>query len=186
MTEIWKDIEGYEGLYQVSNLGNIRSLTRTVNSPNGKRTIQGQLIKPRINRRNGYVIVNLHKDGVSTTFRLHRLVAFAFVNNPNPNSFKEINHKDEILTNNCADNLEWCDSKYNKNYGNHNRKMALSKSKAVYQYDLDFNFIKEWESLVQIERELGFQRAAISRCCKGKQKTSYGYKWRFKEGEIEC
>lgn len=106
VTEIWKNINGWENMYQVSNLGRVKSL-------NYNRTNKEQIVKP-YQRKDGYIQVCLCKNSKITTYKLHRLVAQAFI--PNPNRLPEINHIDEDKTNNCADNLEWCNSKYNKNY----------------------------------------------------------------------
>lgn len=120
MEEIWKDIKGYEGLYQVSNLGRVKSLdyrhkgTSKVMSP-GK-------------QKNGYLNVGLWSGRKKETKYVHRLVAEAFV--PNPNNWPEVNHKDECLTNNVASNLEWCTSEYNANYGTRNQRMSKSKRAA--------------------------------------------------------
>lgn len=112
--EEWRDIVGYEGYYQVSSSGKVLTLPRTVNSPSGIRVIYGGLT--RIAKgRGGYPCVYLSKDGVCRGLYVHRLVAEAFI--PNPNNLPEINHKDESRTNNNAWNLEWCDHKYNMNYG---------------------------------------------------------------------
>jgi hypothetical protein len=115
MDEIWKPIPGYEGYYEVSNTGKVRSLTRTVIMKDGKpRPIKGRELKPKIN--NGYPTVNLSKNGTVKTIRIHRLVALTFI--PNPDNLPIINHKDENKQNNNVNNLEWCTYEYNNNYGN--------------------------------------------------------------------
>lgn len=110
MIEIWKDITGYEGLYQVSNLGRVKS-TQYFHGTNER------ILKP-ISTHNGYFRVHLRKDGKLKTFKIHRLVAEAFI--PNPDNLPQINHKDEDKTNNRVDNLEWCSARYNCNYGGRN------------------------------------------------------------------
>lgn len=113
----------------------------------------------------------------------HRFVASCFI--PNPDNLPEVNHKDETRDNNCVDNLEWCDHSYNINYGTRNKKAAESRishpklSKKVYQFTKDGNFVKEWQSLHEIERVLGFDIGFISCCCNGKRKTAYGCIWRY-------
>lgn len=114
MEEIWKDIEGYEGLYQVSNLGRVKSLNY---AKQGKEKI----LKDRISAT-GYKRVNLSKSGERKTYYVHRLVAETFI--PNPNGYSEVNHKDENKSNNNIDNLEWCTSKYNSNYGTRNERQS--------------------------------------------------------------
>lgn len=120
MTEIWKDIVGYEGLYQVSNLGNVKRLKGYKGRGKGY-IVEEHLIKPSINS-NGYQNVVLCKNGKTKTFTMHRLVAIAFLYNSD--NLPQVNHKDENKLNNCVDNLEWCDSKYNNNYGTRNKKCS--------------------------------------------------------------
>lgn len=117
MKEIWKDIKGYEGLYQVSNMGNVKSLDRIVNhntSKTGKSLVKGTLLKFKKDK-DGYLNVCLYNNGNRSYRRVHRLVAEAFV--PNPKNFPLVNHKDEVKDNNCVDNLEWCTYQYNNTYG---------------------------------------------------------------------
>ena len=113
------------------------------------------------------------------SYFVHRLVAEAFI--PNSNNLPCINHKDENPSNNDILNLEWCDYKYNNNYGTRTQKCIIKQGKKVNQYDLQHNFIKQWNSLREIERELKFQHSIISNCCKGKRQTAYGYKWKYKD-----
>ena len=169
MNEIWKDIDGYEGLYQVSNLGNVKSL-------NYNRTGKERILKPGTNG-SGYLHVILCKNGKIRLFKVHRLVAKAFLENPDHKS--DVNHKDENKTNNCVENLEWMTRQENINFGTHNERMAKSLSKSVFQYSLDGKIIKEWPSTMQIERDLGFSPGNISQCCNEKYKTAYGYIWKF-------
>ena len=172
MEEIWKDIKGFEGLYQVSNLGRVKSLRRNIISKN------------RIAR--GYERVVLCINNSPKNYSVHRLVATAFI--PNPDNLPQVNHKDENRTNNCVDNLEWCDGKYNINYGTGTRRRQLSNtngkcSKPVLQYSLDGTFIKEWKSTMDVQRNLGFAHAHISECCRGKYTYAYGYIWKYKNEE---
>ena len=115
MEEQWKDIKGYEGLYEVSNLGNVRSLDRTVKRGQGYTIKEGRVLTPFYEKKKGYYQVVLAKDGKAKTYRVHRLVAIAFLENPY--NYTDVNHKDEVKTNNNVDNLEWCTRKYNNNYG---------------------------------------------------------------------
>lgn len=175
MEEIWKDVVGYEGLYQVSNLGNIKSL-------NYNRTGEERILKPRTDK-DGYLQVNLYNNKKLKTFKIHRLVAKAFI--PNPDNKPEVNHKDEDKTNNCLTNLEWMTRLENNNYGTHNERSSKSRinhqaiSKSVIQYSLKGEFIRKWQSAMQIERDLGFSQSHISECCKGKRKSAYGYIWTY-------
>lgn len=158
MIEEWKDISGYEGLYEVSNLGRVRR--------------NGKILKPL--KDSGYLRAHLSKNGIAKKVLIHRLVAFAFI--PNPNNYPEINHKDEDKTNNTVENLEWCSREYNINYGTRNERV----SKPVLQYDRLGNFIREWPSGLKAEEELGINNGNISSCCSGKVKTAGGFVWRFK------
>ena len=111
MTEQWRPIEGYEGLYEVSNLGRVKSL----------KCGRERILKPQMKKK-GYLQVGLRKEGKYKMFKVHRLVAQAFI--PNPEGLPQINHKDENPSNNRVENLEWCDSKYNNNYGTHNERIV--------------------------------------------------------------
>lgn len=189
MQEIWKDVKGYEGLYQVSNLGRVRSLDRVVKaSYNSTMLKKGKILKQQKNE-NGYLYVFLTKDKKEKNCRVHRLVAEAFI--PNPLKLPQVNHKDENKLNNCVENLEWCDGKYNCNYGTctERRSEKMSEillnrddlSKRVIQYTLDGKFVAEYLSTMDVRRKLGFDNGNISKCCNGKQKTYKGYTWRYKQ-----
>lgn len=130
--EVWKDIIGYEGVYQVSSHGRIRSLDRYV----GHRFFPGKIFSPNPNRY-GYVRVQLTNNGETKSFAVHRLVAAAFLDNPN--GFPQINHKDENKSNNHVDNLEWCTAEYNINYGHRTEKMSHSNhfNAKLTQEDVD-------------------------------------------------
>lgn len=122
MKEIWKDIPNFEGLYQVSNLGNVKTLDKYVNSGiknNSKVKRIGKILKQY--NKGGYLQVSLRKNYKRYYFGIHRLVAMAFI--PNPNNYPQVNHKDENKLNNCVENLEWCTAQYNCNYGNRNKKI---------------------------------------------------------------
>ena len=167
MKEIWKDIEGYDGIYQVSNFGRVRSLKW------GK----VKFLKP-IDNKYGYLIVTLCKNSISKKYKVHRLVTQAFL--PNPNNLPQVNHKDENPSNNIVSNLEWCDSKYNNNYGTKNEKI----SKVVIQIDKNTNVIVNiFPSLMEAERQTGCSNSHICSCCKGERKTTGGYKWKYKESQ---
>lgn len=160
MEEIWKDIKGYEGLYQVSNLGNIRSVK------NGRKRIKKPLIS---GDRYPYLKIQLSKNSKPKNFFIHRLVAEAFI--PNPNNYKEVNHIDENTFNNSSDNLEWCDRQYNADY---------SLSIPVNQYSKDGVFIKQWKSANEAQRSFGKKNSTlICMCCKGRRKIGYGFIWRY-------
>lgn len=172
--EIWKDIPKYEGYYQASNLGNIRSISR-VTVKNQK--ILGKILKKYANNRNGYETVTLGLDGKTKKVLVHRLVAEAFI--PNPNNLPEVNHKDENKLNNRLENLEWCDRKYNTNYGTRNKKAAKKKFKAVNMYTLDMKFIRRFESLKEAGEYVNGNPCNIAQNCKQLSKSSYGYIWHW-------
>ena len=134
-----------------------------------------KFLKPGVNN-DGYLCVNLYKDGKYTSYKVHRLVAMAYI--PNPENLPEVNHKDEDKTNNCLQNLEWCDHKYNINYGNCITKSSNSHKKPILQYTLDGEFIREWPSANDVGREV---QSHICKCLKGRKKSAYGYKWVYKE-----
>lgn len=185
--EIWKPVVGYEGLYEVSNLGNVKSL-------NYMRRNVIKVLKARTNS-GGYKFIELHKNKKHKNFLIHRLVAQAFI--PNPNNLPQVNHKDENKQNNCVDNLEWCDAKYNIKYGTciqrRMQKMMGEKhpwfgkfskehhsSKPIIQSVLGI-FVKRWDCVADIERETGFRQGNISSCAIGKRKSAYGFNWNYVE-----
>lgn len=193
--EVWKDIQGYEGLYQVSNFGRVRSLDKKVKCRGGKyRLVKGRIMQP-VHSGANYSAINLYKDKHHHMQYVHRLVAKAFI--PNPNGYLEINHKDENKDNNNVSNLEWCDRIYNNNYGTHNARTSKTRksapkyakqsirngrkqSKPVIQLTLDGKTINEYPSVAEAGRQNGFKKCAIANCCCGRQKTSYGFIWRYK------
>lgn len=176
--EIWKDYKDYEGLYQASNLGRMRSLDTYRKGRNGSiRFCKGRILKPGTDK-DGYLQVCLCKNNKQKTYKVHRLVAETFI--PNPDNLPYINHRDECKTNNNVENLEWCDCKYNSNYGTRNKKVALKKKKPVLQFTLDGIFVKEWPSTIDAEREGGFVSASICRCCRGRSKKHHNFIWKYK------
>lgn len=187
MLEIWRDIDGYNGKYQVSNLGNVKSIY-TIYVINGihNKYYRDIILQP-FAQKNGYLNVCLWKDGKKKNRLIHQLVAQSFI--PNPNNLPQVNHKDEDKTNNVVSNLEWCTAKENVNYGTCIQRMSESqinnskRSKVVYQYSMDNIFIKEWPSAREIERQLGYIATDICACCRGIRKTAYGYIWKRKMEE---
>lgn len=168
IVEKWKSICAYEGLYEVSNLGRVRSMNYY--------RVKGNVKILKLGDYKGYKGVKLYKEQSSTSFKVHRLVGQAFI--PNPNCYPFINHKDENPSNNNVANLEWCTPKYNNNYGDRNLKISYSQYKVVYQYDLLGNLIKEWDSIISAEQH-GFRSSGIVNCCSGRYKTHKGYIWRY-------
>lgn len=180
--EEWRDIVGYEGEYQVSNLGNVRSVTKKVRTKNGAYATKKGKMLTQTKRTKGYLCVNLSSNGKSRCVEIQRLVAVAFI--PNPNNYPCVNHKDENKENNSADNLEWCTYSYNNTYGECRKKASASRvngklSKRVYQYDTDMNLICEYPSLAEVKRIFGYDASKISLCARGVRKTAYGFVWKY-------
>ena len=168
--EEWKDIEGFEGLYKISSLGRIYSVRK-------------KCCKKLQTSRQGYKICVLYDNHIHKNIRVHRIVAEAFI--PNPNNLPCINHKDQNPSNNCVDNLERCDHKYNNNYGEHKKKLSLShinnpkQCKPVNQYTLEGEFVSWFPSSMEAQRQFGYNSGHILSCCKGKRKTANGFIWRY-------
>ena len=182
MQEIWKDIAGYENLYQVSSFGNVRSKDRTIkrnSSYTGNLPLKGRLLKPTINNA-GYKRVSLCKAGGTKSFYVHRLVATSFIDNPQVLPF--VNHKDENKLNNHVSNLEWCTNEYNMSYGTVGERISKAKSCPVFQYDISGNFLCKYESITKASDITGFSISGIAMCCRKQYHTYMGYVWRL-EGD---
>lgn len=178
--EIWKDIEGYEGMYQVSNMGRARSLDRV--KPNSGGQIAKGHILPHSDNGHGYQFVSLWKFNKGRRFYVHRLVASAFV--PNPNNFPIINHKDEDKSNNRYDNLEWCTQKYNINYGSRKRRakesfIANGNNRPIDVYDMKGTFLKTVDCSNEVCKEIGINRRGLYLACQGVTKSYKGYRFAF-------
>lgn len=242
MEEIWKPVKDYENLYKVSNLGNVKSLDRVITDKNGKvKLIKGKIHKLYLTH-SGYLSIGLYKNSEQKIFRVHRLVADAFI--PNPKNLPQVNHIDENKENNCVNNLEWCTvsenglrkSKkgekkilqydkegnfikewdsikkaslelnikystlqeavkhnhfcsecfwkyYSNNYPNKiETNISIFCGRPVYQYDLNGNFIKEWNKVSEIISELGYDKSGINKVCREKNGYTYkGFQWRYKD-----
>lgn len=191
--EEWRDIRDYEGLYQVSNLGKVRSVDRLVTHGNHVKLMKGRILKMRLAGR-GYYMVQLSKNGVVSAFNVHRLVGETFL--PNPNGLPQINHKDECKTNNVVwlnqdgtvdevlSNLEWCTHNYNLNYGSHNAKLSEHKkgqnTKPILQLTPTGGIIKEWTSITEAANSINLHSQGISAVLHGHQSTCGGFKWCYK------
>lgn len=212
-TEIWKDIEGYEGFYQISNWGRVKSLKRKGNS-------KERILTASNNNTKKYWRVQLSKNDKIKHFAVHRLVALAFI--PNPQNLSQVNHKDENKDNNNASNLEWVTAKQNTNYGTRNKRASkkmkgkykgenhpmygkhhleetkekISKAnkgkhhseeakqkmrKPILQFTKNMVFIREWDSAKSVNIELNINDSSITKCCKNKLKSAYGFIWQYKE-----
>ena len=160
--EAWKDIKGFEN-YQISTNGRVWSKIK-------KKYLKGFIDK------DGYKIVDLRKNKKTFKKRINRLVAESFLENPD--NLPQVNHKDEVKTNNKVENLEWCTVEYNLNYGTRNEKAAKALAKQVYQYTLNGELIKIWPSTKEVGRN-GFKQSGVWQACNGKIKTYKGYLWNY-------
>ena len=182
--EIWKDIKGYERLYQVSNLGDIKSLKRNVYAGNGKYRWQYErILSKKKTNGNGYITVSLYKNNDVQNRYVHKIVAETFISNPN--NYKYINHKDENKANNYVDNLEWCTARYNCTYNNRHIKIGKklinnkASSKPILQINNKNEIVKSYPSISEASRQLKVSSQAISDCLRGKQKHSANFKWKY-------
>lgn len=196
--EEWRDIQGYEGMYRVSNLGNVISLKRE----------KPCIMKPQ--KHNGYLHVMLSLNGVKRFVTIHRLVAVAFI--PNPDNLPEVNHKDEDKTNNHVENLEWCSREYNASYGTVKERISKSNmgkkmsektkklmsehnwmtgrtgeqhpnAKAVLCYDMQGNFVKRYPSMAATEED-GFSQCCVNACCRHRSKHHKGHIFKYESEEL--
>ena len=184
MKEEWRDIKGFEGKYMVSNTGEVKSL-------NYRRTGKEEILKG-VDYGEGYLYVSLWKDGKVKQCRINRLVAQAFI--PNPNNLPEVNHKNEDKTDNRVENLEWCSKSHNVNHGTrnkraaeklkgkkhseeHNKKIGKKLSKPVFSVDKESGLIMWWQSAMEASRQTGIAQSNITLCCQGKVKSAGGHIW---------
>ena len=189
--EVWKDVVGYEGLYKVSDKGNVYSIVR-IDNINRKRG--GRILKPS-SHTGGYIQVQLCKNGIRKTKYIHRLVAEAFI--PNPEKLPEVNHKDENPSNNESSNLEWCDAKHNNNHGTRNERIAQTLSKKVRAVNIKTGEVIRFKSTQEAGRK-GYTQRGVSEASKGVYKsattgkliggdgrTYRGHKWYYEEDVVE-
>ena len=186
-SEIWKDIKGYEGFYQVSNLGRVKSVRREVNyCIDGLKAKREEKFLTLEMSNCGYLRVRLSINGESKKYSVHRLVATSFI--PNSLNLSCVNHKNEDKTDNRVENLEWCTHKYNSNYGTVKERRVKafmaknSTCRPVIMMDSNGNEIRRFRSIKDAFKETGINTKGIGCCCQGKKnyKTAGGYKWKYK------
>lgn len=191
--EIWRPVVGYEGWYEVSTLGRVRSLSRTILCNNRYEAFyKGKILSPTPNVRWRYMTLYLCKDGVRKRVRVHRLVAMAFL--PNPDNLPEVNHKDANRQNNRLDNLEWCDRKYNSNYGDARKKQQESarknkaykrRPKRISQYSLDGTYLATYDTSYEAARAIGHPNSGsnLRACARGNSghQTACGFVWKYED-----
>ena len=189
--EVWKDVPEFEGRYQVSTLGRVRSVSRKVYNHTGYINLKGRVLKTRHNAK-GYVVIDIKKEnGIRKFCVVHRLVAQAFI--PNPENKPQINHIDGDKTNNCVDNLEWCTNSENQIHAyktglNYVTGRAGRKKRSVCQIDINTGeVINVYESINEAARSVGCRNPSnIGLCCRGVygRKTVCGYEWKYREGVV--
>lgn len=197
MEEFWRDIPGYNGRYQASNLGNIRSVDKVVDKSNGTSEFyKGKLLKTFVST-GGYLYVTIAKEpNKFCPKRVHRLIAQTFI--PNPLRLPQVNHKNENKIDNRVENLEWCTGEYNANYGHRNEKCSFSRrnnprlSKEVNQYDFNGNYLRSFPSAAEAARFLNLNAntaaCRIGQCCRHLHKHGnfgYGYLWEFAINKVK-
>ena len=177
----WRDVLGYIGYYQVNDYGGVKSLNRIVIGIDNKPySVQESILTPSKDK-DGYSVVTFRKDNIRKIKRVHRLVAEAFIKNPD--NLPEVNHKDENKSNNCVDNLEWCTHTYNNQYGTKNKRRLentdFSKlNRKIVQKTIEGNFVKYFDKIIDV-RLFGFDSSAVSKCCKQKYKHHKGFIWEY-------
>lgn len=180
MKEEWRAVPGYEGLYEVSNMGRVRSLDRWVEGYKGTPYFKPGTLLTLQKDYKGYCYVVITKNAKGVQKKVHRLVAMAFI--PNPDNLPMVNHRDECKTNNNVDNLEWCTAIYNSHWGSAREKCAWNRI-SVEQYDLEGNYIASYRSISDAAKAVGAAKQNIWSCLYDKRyKTAKGYKWKLKKG----
>ena len=162
---MWVAINGYENIYEINELGEVRRIET------------GNVLKGHLSS-DGYRRIGLTVSGKTKLFLVHRLVANAFI--PNPNNYPCVNHKDENKSNNSINNLEWCTYRYNLNFGTRNIRANHSRKKPILQFSKNGDFIREWDSVTDLKGATGMDISHVSSCCRGKRKTANGYRWQYK------
>jgi hypothetical protein len=188
MNEVWKNIEFTDNKYAVSNLGNVRrnehytTIGPTKNRKDPSIAFYKERLMTKYKSVDGYEIVHIVVNKKMQPYKVHRLVANAFI--PNPHELPQVNHKDENTLNNTVTNLEWCTAKYNANYGTRNDRLRIANGKKVGQFDKNGKLIRVWNSLSEAAKYFGASTTTyISRVCKHQagRKTYKGFRWKYIE-----
>lgn len=180
--EIWKPVVGFEGSYEVSNLGRVRSVDRFITNSLGRTYFSKGVILKWVLDKGGYPMVGLSLHNKYYSRKIHRLVAEAFIENPY--NLPSINHKDEDKTNNKVENLEFCTVKYNNNYGNHNLKQSLTRradpnlTKSVLKLSLTGEVLKQYPCVRDVVID-GYKERTVAEVCRFEKPSAYGYLWIF-------
>jgi hypothetical protein len=180
MEEVWRAIKvpGFEDAYQVSNLGRVKSNKRYIQHKH-KLEIREEHLMALCNDKDGYKILVLKHNNKKKQYKVHRLVAEAFI--PNPNNYIEINHKDENKANNNVNNLEWCSHLHNIKYGTRGKRAGEKTKRPIIQYDLDGNFIKEWNGTIDASKGLNIYVSNIWKCLNNKIRQTNNFIFKYKE-----
>lgn len=174
MSEIWRDIKGYEGLYQISSKGRVKSFRK----PKKFGEPDEYILKNYLSN-NGYLQVFLYGKNARKSFSVHRLVAEAFI--PNPNNFPQVNHKDENPTNNSVDNLEWCTAIYNNRYGTATIRAAITSGSMIEQYLPSGEFLAKYACVSVASKITGVPTGVIQKCASGRTKAGNNFIWKYAE-----
>lgn len=183
MNEHWKPVSGYEGRYEVSDFGRVKSLPKTVVTVAYTRHTVERILKPSPDGK-GYLMVWLYKDDIRHSHKVARLVAEAFI--PNPENKPQIDHINTIKTDNRVENLRWVTGKENihnpityKKNADSKRGSLNGKARKISQYTMSGDIIRQWNCIADVKRELGFGHSHIIQCCRGYRSNAYGYVWRY-------
>lgn len=181
MEETWKPIPEFELLYEASSEGRIRSVSKVIKMYNGGEwTRRGTVLRPHLNR-SGYLQLHLCKNGKTCPFTVHRLVATTWLENPE--GLPEVNHKNEIKTDNRVVNLEWCSRGYNITYGTARERTGRANGRPVVRFTLGGKKMDEFYSGYEAQRQLGILEQSINLCCLGRHQQAGGFRWKYKDDD---
>ena len=177
MKEKWKPVPGFEGLYEASTEGRIRSVDRIIKMYNGGEWVRKGAVRRTTLNHSGYLRLSLCKEGIQYPFTVHRLIAKTWLENPE--NLPEVNHKNENKIDNRVSNLEWCDRGYNIHYGTFGDRVSVSNSRPVTQYTLEGDRLMTFYGSREAERRLGITNQSINLCCLGRRQQAGGFRWKY-------